>query len=99
MEKISTFFCQKCVQMGVYPKHPYHTWSHVYSEVSLTSIKSQLSLGPLVVEKVADSQYRYNTDTDLANLNLGIGYPMQSVIDSKVSIEPLDIDWHKIFTR
>jgi hypothetical protein len=53
----------------------------------------RLSLGPSVV----DSRYRY--DTDLADLNLGIGYLMQSVTDSKVSIKPLDIDWHKICTQ
>ncbi len=46
-----------------------------------------LSLGPSVVEKVIDSWYRYNTDTDLADLNLGIGYLIQSVTDIKVSIE------------
>jgi hypothetical protein len=55
-----------------------------------------VSLGPSVVEKFVDSRYRYDTDTDLADLNLAIGYPMQLVTDSKVSIEPLDINWHKI---
>ena len=39
-----------------------------------------------VVEKVVDSRYHYNTDTDLADLNLGIGYPMTLATGSKVSI-------------
>jgi hypothetical protein len=29
-------------------------------------------------------QYKYPTDIDLANQNLGIGFPMQSVTDTKV---------------
>ncbi len=53
-------------------------------------------MGHLVVEKVVDSRYQYDTNTDLATLNIGICYPMQSVTESKVSIELLDIDWHKI---
>ncbi len=52
-----------------------------------------------MVEKVVDSRYQYDTNTDLANLNIVICYPMQSVTDSKVSIELLDIDWHKICIR
>jgi len=35
----------------------------------------------------------------LADLYIGICYPMQSVTVSKVSIELLDIDWHKICIR
>jgi hypothetical protein len=61
--------------------------------------KCKLSMGHLVVEKVVDSWYQYDTNTDLANLNIGICYPMQSVTKSKVSIELLDIDWHKICIR
>jgi hypothetical protein len=52
----------------------------------------------LVVEKVVDSRYRYNINTDVADASLGIGDPMQLVTDSKVSIELLDIDWHKFPT-
>ena len=48
----------------------------------------------MVVEKVVDSRYQYDTDTNLAEANLGIGGLMQSVTDNKVSIESLDIDWH-----
>jgi len=54
-----------------------------------------LTVGPLEVAIVVDSQYRNDTDTILANTNLGIGDPMQSVADGKVSIELLDIDWQK----
>ena len=54
----------------------------------------KLSLGPSVVEKVVDSWYQYDTDTNLADINLGIGYLMQSVPDSHLRIESLDIDWH-----
>jgi hypothetical protein len=55
----------------------------------------KLTLRPLEVAIVVDSQYRNDTNTILANTNLGIGDPMQSVADSKVSIELLDIDWQK----
>jgi len=46
----------------------------------------------LVVAKVVDNRYRY----DIADTNLGIGNPMQSVDDSKVSIESLDINWQEL---
>jgi hypothetical protein len=55
----------------------------------------KLTLRPLEVAIVVDSQYRNDTNTILANTNLGIGDPMQSVADGKVSIELLDIDWQK----
>jgi hypothetical protein len=55
----------------------------------------KLTVGPLEVAIVVDSQYRNDTYTILANTNLGIGDPMQSVADGKVSIELLDIDWQK----
>jgi hypothetical protein len=45
----------------------------------------------LVVKKVVDSRYRYN----IANANLGIGDPMQLVVDGHLIIELLDIDWQK----
>jgi hypothetical protein len=36
-----------------------------------------------------------NTDTILVDANLGISYPMQSVVDGHLGIEPLDINWQK----
>jgi hypothetical protein len=55
---------------------------------------SSLSLGYSVVKKISDS-IRYDTDMILADVNLGIGDPMQSVANYHLSIEPLDIDRHK----
>ena len=54
-----------------------------------------VSLGSSVVEKVVDSQYRYDTDTDLDNTNLGIYNPMQSTVDGHLRIKLLDTDWQK----
>jgi hypothetical protein len=42
------------------------------------------SLGPFVVAKVVGSQYQY--DTDLADTNLGISNPLQSVVDGHLRI-------------
>jgi hypothetical protein len=42
----------------------------------------------LVVAKVVDSRYRYNT-------NLGIDDPMKQVVDGHLRIELLDINWQK----
>ena len=52
-------------------------------------------MGHSVVAKVVDSQYRYDTNTDLADTNLGIGDPMQSLVNSHLRIESLDIDLRK----
>ena len=51
-------------------------------------IALSITLGYLVVSKVVDSQYR----CDVADANLGIGDPMQSVADGHLGIELLDID-------
>jgi hypothetical protein len=56
---------------------------NVYLETVPIRNEFQLSLGPSVVEKVVDSRYRY--DTNLADLNLGIGYPTQSTAKSASS--------------
>jgi hypothetical protein len=45
-----------------------------------------VTLGYSVVEKVGVS---HNTDTILADANLAIGYPMQSVVDGHLGIELL----------
>ncbi len=46
----------------------------------------KLSLGPSVVEKVVDSWYQYDTDTDLADFGLGIGDPMTPETDANLTI-------------
>ncbi len=48
-------------------------------------------------QKIYDLMW-YNTDTSLADANLGIGNLMQSVADGHLRIKALDIDWHKICT-
>jgi hypothetical protein len=67
----------------------------------MKKIELLLSLGPSVVEKVVDSRYRYDTNTNLANFRLGIGDlmtpetnpnltigdPMPSVPDPILTIE------------
>jgi hypothetical protein len=54
-----------------------------------------ITLGYSVVEKVVDSQYRYDTNTIVTNANISIGYLMQLVVDVDVGIETLYIDWQK----
>ncbi len=49
-------------------------------------IELLLSLGPSVVEKVVDSWYRYDTDTNLGNFGLGIGDPMTPETDPNLTI-------------
>jgi hypothetical protein len=48
------------------------------------------------VKNVEVSRDQYDTNTILANANLAIGYPMESVVNGLHGIEPLDIDWQEL---
>jgi hypothetical protein len=48
-----------------------------------------------LLKKISDL-IRYDTDTILADANLAIDDPMQSVVDGHLRIEPLYIDWQEL---
>ncbi len=52
--------------------------------------ETYLSLWPSVVEKVVDSWYWYDNDTDLFDLNLGTGDPMALVADANIRIQSFE---------
>lgn len=54
----------------------------------------KLSLGYSVVENVF--WIWYDTDTILADADLAIGDPMQSVVDGHLRIKLLDINWQEL---
>jgi hypothetical protein len=53
-------------------------------------LKANLSLGPSVVQKVVDSQYRYDRWYDKADADVGIGCQIASVVDVSIRIESLN---------
>ncbi len=48
-------------------------------------------MGPSVVEKVVDSQYRYDTNVMVPDFDLGIGDSMGLGTDGKVDIESVSV--------